>query len=52
MRVEVSFTMDADGILHVSASELTSGKAASVTIQAHGGLTPSEVQRLAAAMRQ
>jgi molecular chaperone DnaK len=52
VRVEVSFTMDADGILHVSASELTSGKAASVTIQASGGLTPSEVARLAAAMKQ
>jgi molecular chaperone DnaK len=50
VRVEVSFTMDADGILHVAAADLTSGKATSVTIQAHGGLTPEEVSRLAAAM--
>jgi molecular chaperone DnaK len=47
VRVEVSFTMDADGILHVSATELGSGRAASVTIQAQGGLTAGEVDRLA-----
>jgi molecular chaperone DnaK len=47
VRVEVSFTMDADGILHVSATELTSGRAASVTIQAQGGLSQSDVERLA-----
>ncbi len=47
VRVEVSFTMDADGILHVSASELVSGKATSVTIQAQSGLSFDDVARLA-----
>jgi molecular chaperone DnaK len=47
VRVEVSFTMDADGILHVSATELVSGKATSVTIQAQSGLSEKDVQRMA-----
>jgi molecular chaperone DnaK len=46
-RVEVSFTMDADGILHVSATELVSGKATSVTIQAQSGLSEKDVSRMA-----
>ena len=47
VRVDVSFTMDADGILHVSASELVSGKATSVTIQAQSGLSEKDVTRMA-----
>jgi molecular chaperone DnaK len=47
VHVEVSFTIDADGILAVAATELESGKATSITVQAHGGLSPAEVQRLA-----
>jgi molecular chaperone DnaK len=46
VRVEVSFTIDADGILHVAATEQTSGKATSITIQASSGLPASEVERL------
>jgi molecular chaperone DnaK len=52
VRVEVSFTMDADGILHVSATEMTTGKATSVTIQASGGLPRAEVDRLATSHAQ
>ena len=48
VRVEVSFTVDADGILHVAAQEQTTGKATSITIQAMSGLSPSEVDRLQA----
>ena len=48
VRVEVAFTIDADGILHVAATELTTGKATSIVIQASGGLTPSDVDRLTA----
>ena len=44
-----TFTMDAAGILHVAATETTTGKATSVTIQASGGLAPAEVNRLAGA---
>jgi molecular chaperone DnaK len=49
VRVEVSFTMDADGILEVSAADSASGRAATVTIEAASGLSPSELRRLSAA---
>jgi molecular chaperone DnaK len=45
-KVEVSFTMDADGMLEVSATEIGSQKAATVTIEAASGLTTEEIQRL------
>jgi molecular chaperone DnaK len=46
VRVEVSFTIDADGILHVAATELVTGKATSITIHASSGLAAGEVDRL------
>lgn len=45
-RVEVHFTMDADGMLEVAATESSSGKAATVTIEAAGGLSPTEIASL------
>jgi molecular chaperone DnaK len=45
-KVEVSFTMDADGILEITATEIGTGRAASVTIEASSGLTAEEIQRL------
>ncbi|HTM22391.1 MAG TPA: molecular chaperone DnaK [Kofleriaceae bacterium] len=48
VRVRVSFTMDVDGLLAVQATEMTTGKATSVTIEAASGLTPMELQRLQA----
>ncbi len=45
-KVEVSFTMDADGILEVAAAEVGTGRAASVTIEASSGLTADEIQKL------
>jgi molecular chaperone DnaK len=45
-KVEVAFTMDADGILEVSATELGTQKAATVTIEAASGLTSDEIARL------
>ncbi|TMQ23189.1 MAG: molecular chaperone DnaK [Deltaproteobacteria bacterium] len=45
-KVEVSFTMDADGILEVTAAEVGTGRAASVQIEASSGLTAEEIQRL------
>ena len=45
-KVEVSFTMDADGILEVTAAEVGTGRAASVTIEASSGLTPEEIKAL------
>jgi molecular chaperone DnaK len=47
-KVEVSFTMDADGMLEVAAAEVGTGRAASVTIEASSGLTADEIQRLGA----
>src|SRR5262249_59633609 len=51
VRVEVSFTIDADGILHVGAQELTTGKATSIVIQASSGLSAGEVDRLSTQFR-
>ena len=45
-KVEVSFTMDADGILEVTAIEVGTGRAASVTIEASSGLTRDEISQL------
>ncbi len=45
-KVEVSFTMDADGILEIAAAEIGTGQAASVTIEAASGLTAEEISRL------
>jgi molecular chaperone DnaK len=45
-KVEVSFTMDADGILEVTAVEVGTGRAASVQIEASSGLTQDEITQL------
>jgi len=50
-KVEVSFTMDADGILEVSAVEVGTGRASTVTIEASSGLTQDEIAQLAAGQR-
>ncbi len=47
-KVEVSFTMDADGILEITAAEIGTGRAATVTIEASSGLTAEEISRLGA----
>ncbi|HEY3804762.1 MAG TPA: molecular chaperone DnaK [Kofleriaceae bacterium] len=45
-KVEVSFTMDADGILEVTAVEVGTARAATVTIEASSGLTAEEIANL------
>ncbi|MCX5746401.1 MAG: molecular chaperone DnaK [Proteobacteria bacterium] len=50
-KVEVSFTMDADGILEVHATEVGTGRVSSVTIEASGGLTADEISNLNARLR-
>jgi molecular chaperone DnaK len=45
-RVEVAFTMNADGILQVSATELGTGRETTVTVEASGGLSPAELTDL------
>ncbi len=49
VEVVVSFTIDADGLLEVSASEATTGQEATIEIETMGGLTPEEVENLRAA---
>jgi molecular chaperone DnaK len=50
-RVEVAFNLDADGILQVEATEVGTGRAASVTIEAASGLSDDEVLRLGEKLR-
>ncbi len=45
-QIEVSFDIDADGILHVSAKDLQSGKQQKIKIEAKSGLNESEIQRM------
>jgi Fe-S protein assembly chaperone HscA len=45
-RIEVKFLIDADGILHVSALEQRSGKAAEIEVKATYGLTDEQVESM------
>ena len=45
-QIEVAFDIDADGILHVSAKDLKSGKEQKIRIEAKSGLSESEIQRM------
>ena len=45
-QIEVTFDIDANGILHVSAKDKASGKEAKITIKANSGLSDEEVQRM------
>ncbi|KAI3597217.1 Chaperone protein DnaK (plasmid) [Cupriavidus necator H850] len=45
-QIEVTFDIDANGILHVSAKDKATGKENRVTIKANSGLTEAEIQRM------
>jgi Fe-S protein assembly chaperone HscA len=45
-RIEVKFLIDANGILHVSARELRSGKEAEIEVQPSYGLTDEQVESM------
>ncbi len=45
-QIEVCFDIDADGILHVSAKDLQSGKEQKIRIEAKSGLSESEIKRM------
>jgi molecular chaperone DnaK len=45
-QIEVTFDIDANGILHVSAKDLGTGKEQRIQITASSGLTESEIQRM------
>ncbi len=45
-QVEVTFDIDANGILHVSAKDKATGKSQSIRIEASSGLTDEEIKRM------
>lgn len=45
-QIEVSFNIDVNGILHVTAKDKSTNKEAKVTIQNSGGLSKEEVERM------
>ena len=45
-QVEVTFDIDANGILHVSAKDLGTGKEQKITITASSGLTKDEIEKM------
>jgi molecular chaperone DnaK len=45
-QVEVTFDIDANGILHVSAKDRTTGKEQKIRIEASSGLSDAEIERM------
>lgn len=45
-QIEVKFDIDANGIVHVSAKDLATGKEQAITITASSGLSDQEIQRM------
>ena len=45
-QIEVSFDIDANGILHVGAKDKGTGKENKITIKANSGLSEEEIQRM------
>src|SRR4030088_1759181 len=45
-QIEVTFDIDANGIVHVSAKDRATGKENKITIKANSGLNESEIQRM------
>jgi molecular chaperone DnaK len=45
-QIEVTFDIDANGILNVSAKDKASGKAQSVTVRSSGGLSDADIEKM------
>jgi molecular chaperone DnaK len=45
-QIEVTFDVDANGILHVSAKDKATGKEQKITIQASGGLSDDDIEKM------
>src|SRR5437660_9968425 len=45
-QIEVTFAIDANGILHVSAKDKGTGKENKITIKANSGLSEAEIQAM------
>jgi molecular chaperone DnaK len=51
-QIEVSFEIDTDGVVHVSAKDLGTGKSQQIRVSASGGLSEDEIQNLIAEAEQ
>lgn len=45
-QIEVTFDIDANGILNVNAKDKSTGKAQTITIKSSGGLSDSDIDRM------
>ena len=45
-QIEVTFDIDANGIVHVGAKDKATGRDQSITIQSSGGLSEAEIQNM------
>jgi len=45
-QIEVTFDIDANGIMNVAAKDKASGKATSITIRSSGGLSDNDIDRM------
>ncbi|MEH6532235.1 MAG: molecular chaperone DnaK [Photobacterium frigidiphilum] len=45
-QIEVTFDLDADGILHVSAKDKSTGKEQKITIQSSSGLSDEDIEKM------
>jgi len=45
-KIDVTFDIDADGIVHVSAKDQATGKEKQIRVQSSGGLTEQDIQRM------
>jgi molecular chaperone DnaK len=45
-QIEVTFDIDANGIMNVSAKDKSTGKANTITIKSSGGLSDSDIDRM------
>lgn len=45
-QIEVTFDIDANGIMHISAKDKSTGKENKITIKSDSGLTDAEIQRM------
>ena len=45
-QIEVTFDIDANGIVHVSSKDKASGKSQSITVQSSGGLSEADIQNM------
>ena len=45
-QIEVKFDIDANGIVHVSAKDLGTGKEQTITITSNSGLSDEDIQRM------